>query len=378
MKIVLSGVETNNKGAELMLYAILQEIERKWPNAEVYINRSMVLQGLDYVRTSLNMHFCPFDGLIEKTHINGILRRMRLPLISGCNFVKADYFFDGSGFLFSDHCQLWGTTPELWDSILKHQYKYGAKIVMLPQAFGPFDMKLTQKALKVLNKYATLIMPREKVSFDFLKKSNLVDMKKVRIYTDFTSLVDGVFPSKYDYLKNGVCIIPNLRMTDKGGMNYNDYISFLSAIAKEGKKSGHPVFLLNHEGKQDAELCLRCKESLGDQISAVIGLDGLEVKGLIASSYIVITSRYHGLASSLNSGVPSLATSWSHKYAELLKDYGLDGNYLLPLDNIDDALDKVKLLLNENENKRVRCLIKDKIPENKKQSRDMWNQIWNL
>ena len=33
MKIVLWGVETNNKGAELMLYAILQEIERKFPDA---------------------------------------------------------------------------------------------------------------------------------------------------------------------------------------------------------------------------------------------------------------------------------------------------------------------------------------------------------
>lgn len=35
MKVVLSGVETNNKGAELMLYAILQEIERRSPGSTI-------------------------------------------------------------------------------------------------------------------------------------------------------------------------------------------------------------------------------------------------------------------------------------------------------------------------------------------------------
>ena len=378
MKIVLSGVETNNKGAELMLYAILQEIERKWPEAEVYISRSMVLQGLDYVKTSLKLHFFPIEWLVEKTHINGFLRRMKLPLISGCNFVRGDYFFDGSGFLFSDHCKLWGTTPEWWESILKHQHRHGAKIVMLPQAFGPFETKLTQQALKVLNRYATIIMPRETVSYNYIKESGLVNMNKVHTFTDFTSLVEGKFPSQYEHLKGGICIIPNLRMTDKGGMSYDGYIRFLSAIAEEGKKSGYPVYLLNHEGPKDEKLCLRCRESLGDLVEAVTNLNGIEVKGLIASAHVVITSRFHGLASSLNSGVPSLATSWSHKYEELLKDYGLDGSYVLPLDNIKGALDKVKGLMVRKENMRVRQIIESKVPENKKQTRKMWDLIWNL
>ena len=102
MKIVLSGVETNNKGAELMLYAILQEIERKWPDAEMYISRLHVLQGLDYVETPLIMHNFPFESLIGRFHINGILRRLKLPMIYAMNFIKGDYFLDGSGFLFSD------------------------------------------------------------------------------------------------------------------------------------------------------------------------------------------------------------------------------------------------------------------------------------
>ena len=101
MKIVLWGVETNNKGAELMLYAILQEIERKWPDAIVYIPYSRCKQGLDYVKTSLDLRYTPFSKLVYKSHITGIIRRLHLPssYLSLTNIVgDADWFIDGSGF----------------------------------------------------------------------------------------------------------------------------------------------------------------------------------------------------------------------------------------------------------------------------------------
>lgn len=378
MKIVLSGVETNNKGAELMLYAILQEVERKWPDAEVYISRSRVLPGLDSVKTKVQMHCLPYEGVIAKSHINSILYRLNLPTIEGMNFVQGDYFLDGSGFLFSDQCKLWGIPPKWWENVLKHHYKKGAKIVFLPQAFGPLEMEMTKKAIRVLDKYATVIMAREQVSYDYLKKSGLVDMKKVRIFTDFTSLVDGVFPKGYEHLRGGICIIPNKKMILKGGISYEDYIKLLTAIAEEGKKSGHPVYLLNHEGPKDAELCLRCKETIGGDIEAVTDINGLEVKGLIASAYIVITSRFHGLASSLNSGVPSLATSWSHKYEELFKDYGLSNDYVLPLNDMESAILKVKNLIEGNTNAGIRAILEKKVPEIKDQTRDMWNVVWGV
>ena len=55
MRIVLSGIETNNKGAELMLYAILQEIERKYPNAEVFV----VSLDLPFAQG----RFCSIEGI---------------------------------------------------------------------------------------------------------------------------------------------------------------------------------------------------------------------------------------------------------------------------------------------------------------------------
>lgn len=379
MKIVLSGVETNNKGAELMLYAILQEIERRWPEAEVYIPFKRVKQGLSYVKSKVKLSYTPLSRIFFKLHIGGILRRLHLPNgIYARTFIvrNADLFIDGSGFAFGDQWNLSEDCIKLWGEMLRPLHENGCKIVFLPQAFGPVEKNSTKKALSVINRYAEIIMPREQVSFDYLKKSGVIDMGKVRKFTDFTSLVEGIFPVGYERLKEGICIIPNMKMIDKGGLSFDGYIKLLSGIAEEGRKSGRPVYLLNHEGPKDAALCLRCKESLSGEVEAVTSLNALEVKGLIASAYLVITSRFHGLASSLNSGVPSLATSWSHKYEELFKDYGLDGRYILPLNDFDGAMSKVRVLLKSQENKRVRSIIESKVPEIKRQTREMWNVVW--
>lgn len=377
MKIVLTGVETNNKGAELMLYAILQQIERKYPKAEVYIEPEMNRQGLDYVHTKVKLRYWPFENFVNKTHLNGIFRRLHLPLkwLKDTRAVKADYLLDGSGFCFSDQCGMWGRKADWWEAVLKRQYDNGAKIVFLPQAFGPLQQDDTKDAMRVLNKYASLIMPRERVSYDYIEKSGLVDMQKVKTFTDFTSLVEGVFPIKYEQLRDGICVIPNMKMIDKGSISMEDYLELLSSIIDEGKKSGHPVYLLNHEGKKDEWLACECRKRLHNSIEVVSNINALEVKGLIASAYLVVTSRFHGLASSLNSCVPSLATSWSHKYSELFKDYGLD-DYVLPLDDIDAAVEMVKGLIDERANVEVRNKLEEKKPAIQEQSHKMWKLVW--
>jgi len=380
MKIVLTGVETNNKGAELMLYAVLQEIERKFPNSTVYVEAWTVPQGLDYLKTGVKLRYWPYSAFVDKLHLEGIFSRLHIPtyVLKDTRAVKADYFLDGSGFCFSDQCGMWGRKADWWESLLKRQLNCGAKIVFLPQAFGPLSEENTKEAIRVLNRYASLIMPREAVSYEYLEKSGLVDMKKVRTYTDFTSLVEGSFPKKYEYLRNGICIIPNMKMIEKGAVTYDDYIRLLISIIQEGKKSGHSVYLLNHEGTKDEQLAYRCRDNIGEDIEVVTGLNALETKGMISSSYLVVTSRFHGLASALNCGVPSLATSWSHKYKSLFLDYELDDSYILPLDNVEKAIAQVKILLGTDENKRLRKHINEQVPRIKMQTKEMWNQVWNL
>lgn len=383
MKIVLSGVETNNKGAELMLYAILQEVERRFPDAEVYLPYYRIKQGTKYVHANLKFKTTPWSEIVEKLKFPRILSKLKMykesqEIIAKTSIVKgADWFIDGSGFAFGDQWNIKDNRIRDWELKLQPLHDSGCKIVFLPQALGPVEKAGTKKAFTMLNKYVNLIMPREKVSYDYVRASGLIDMNKVKRFTDFTSLVEGVFPEKYGRLRNGICIIPNMQMIRMGKITYDDYIKLLSALVNEGKRSGLPIYLLNHEGKQDEELCIKCKESIGGDIEAVTGLNALEVKGLISTAKIVITSRFHGLASALNSGVPSLATSWSHKYEELFRDYGLEG-YVLPLNDIEKAVERVGELLDEKENQRLRNHLAQQIPLIKAQTKEMWECVWAI
>lgn len=380
MKIVLSGVETNNKGAELMLYAILQEIERRFPNAIVYIPDDRISQGTDYITTKVDFRTFPFSKIEKDLKLNAVFRILHLPyrfMPHNIAIGDVDYYLDGSGFKFSDKFKL---TPK-YNNFLRSQLsafsRKGTKIVFMPQAFGPAEHTNTKDILSIISRNSSIIMPRERISYNYLKDSKVVDMNKVIMYTDFTSLVEGKFPAKYENLRNGICIIPNYKMIEKGVMTYDDYIYLLTSIIKSVNKSGHSIYLLNHEGKNDEKLAYRCQQSIGSGVEVVTGLNALEVKGLIASAYLVITSRFHGLASSLNSCVPALATSWSHKYEELYRDYGLEG-FILPIENQEMAIEKIMDLLDINENNRIRKHLEQQAPKIKEQTRKMWNDIWSI
>nr|MCR5704356.1 polysaccharide pyruvyl transferase family protein [Eubacterium sp.] len=182
MKIVLTGVETNNKGAELMLYAILQEIERRHPHAKVFISKDRVSCGIDSIITSLDLRCIPMRELEKKCHLDGIYRVLHLPykiMPHKISLGKVDYYLDGSGFRYSDQFLM----PFKYISQVEEQLRTlkneGTRVVLLPQAFGPFEKAESKKMISVLSDNASVIMPREKVSLEYLKKTGVVDMSKV-------------------------------------------------------------------------------------------------------------------------------------------------------------------------------------------------------
>ena len=105
--------------------------------------------------------------------------------------------------------------------------------------------------------------------------------------------------------------------------------------------------------------------------------DPLEIKRIIGTASLVISSRYHGLISGLSQNVPSLATSWSHKYKELLIAYNCEKFFIDDLTDKENILSKVEFLLNvKNRNKIIKNLrsvnLKLEI-----QVENMWDNIFS-
>ena len=383
-RFVITGVSSYNKGAELMLYAILQQIEERYPHSTVFLEKSSIPEGFKYINTSLSLRkIKPYflrrlQDAINRFNLVHIFRKLHLwDILFLRNIRNIDMVFDASGLRYSDlmcsplESDCWYDEQKLFMAYKKDN----ACIILLPQQFGPFEHNETKISIKNLVKSTDIVFAREKVSFYNL--NSVCGEGNIHKYPDFTSLVEGIIPKQYHYLKGSICIIPNCQMINKKVMTYDAYVSLLAAFVNKITQMGKSVFLLNHESIGDEKLCYSIQEKINDGIDVITGLNALEVKGLISNSYLCISSRYHGVASSLNSCVPCLATSWTHKYKELFNDFS-QKDCILDVKNQNAALSKIEEFLNPVINTKIRDELKKAketiVIENKK----MWDMIWSL
>lgn len=386
MTIQIDGVGTVNKGAELLLFAILQEVEKHYPDAKVIYNDGTFMesnQQSEYFHSELRIvkpyYMTPFfTFLLKRFHIIGIIERLNPHwnvkyLLDYFLHYKVDVIFNASGYSISDNFIGSEVKVNRMEKFFLNKKRGKTIIVYLPQAFGPCEKNATKACVKILSKHADLVFARETISYNYLRKENF-DLTKLYQYPDFTCLVDGIFPQQYATLINSVCLIPNMKMVDKHIIDYKEYLNFWGIAVKTIQHEGRNVFVLNHEGFGDEIICKEISQKYS--IPLVSGLNALETKGVISNAYLVISSRFHGVASSLNSAVPCLATSWSHKYELLFKDYHQKGCILNVL-NIDDCKNKIICMLQKGINQTTRNVLSVEAKKKKKQSREMWNIIWN-
>ena len=88
------------------------------------------------------------------------------------------------------------------------------------------------------------------------------------------------------------------------------------------------MLVLLHEYNKDSFLLESLKGRIDISLDIISESDPLVLKGIIGSSKLVISSRYHGLINALYQSVPVIATGWTHKYEALMNEYGL-GDYMI-------------------------------------------------
>lgn len=375
MKIQIDGTGTLNKGAELMLYSLLEQIEIKHPESTVIFNSTTI--GKSKIETSL--YLIKPARLRYTSYLRTILNKFRIPstyFTSLYPIPNVDVVFDASGFKYGDQ---WAHTEQFFKRIEKY-YKNlksnDTKIILFPQAFGPFEDTSNKKLVEIFNNYVDLIFARELTSKTALIDAG-VNSEKVLQYPDFTSLVKGVFPDKYKDLKDAVCIIPNNKMITHTDFLKEQYLKFYDNIITQLNKT-NKVFLLNHEGEDDLRLCQEIKSRFNFELPIVDKLNAKEIKGIIKESKLVISSRFHGVANALCQAVPCISTSWSHKYELLMKDYGVE-EYVLKIDSDPKTITKmISDTLQPEKYRDIKAKLEKEVVKTKNIIEEMWSYIWTF
>jgi len=376
MNILIDNAGFVNKGSGLMVHTIINTMKTLYPG-----------------KISFAIRKKPVKGEIKKLYQYRNQKRQNLiPVIILPSFITKRVFgfihpkdiglvMDAGGFRFGDSWSKLYTKKEIdfWVDFYKRQAKQGCKIIMLPQAFGPFETKTSREFIEKVFPFFDLVFAREKQSLQHL--TDLFGKNaKIKIAPDFTNTFQPVLTEKdkrkFETFINKVCIIPNKKMITHTSREIGDgYLKLLVSLTKTINKRGHSLFFLNHEGKEDENLILEIIRQSGFSSDYLTGLNASQTKYIIGKSRLCVSSRYHGLVSALSQGVPGFCTSWSHKYQELLNDYDHDEGLISVLEP-KNGQEKILSLLDDPglyENVKNKILMRSKKEVQK--TKEMWDEV---
>jgi colanic acid/amylovoran biosynthesis protein len=374
--IELKNVNALNKGAHLMLKAILGEFaNRKVDNV---IFSAMHGFGRDYFTLGANHLYQTLKPGRKRTLLSSALQVVPFNLRRELGIVldtEVDHILDASGFAYGD---FWGTSkPDqaYLDHIAKVKKK-GGKLVLLPQALGPFKSQDVIDNFAPLAKAADLIIARDRISYDHLN-SAFGNSTRYQMFPDFTNLVST--PDAWEYREGNVCIIPNYKMLKGKEEQADKYDEWLRHVCIRTRENGYKPYWLIHEGQLDKEIAERVNENLSEPLPIVLEDDPILIKHRIKSCPFIVVSRFHGLVSALSQGVPAISTSWSHKYRMLMEDYASD-EFLVDVFS-DTSIADTDLLLRQLTDPTIREELHHKIESNaadeKAKSKAMWDLVFS-
>jgi len=371
MNFEITGVSPANKGAVLMLEAIRARLSEAFPGSRFAVPMDWPIQE----RLAKGVWGTPSRAARRPTlttlfaHAPERLRRS-LGFLGGG---EIDVLLDASGFGYGD---VWGAR-KLQDRLTRRLERWktgGRRASLLPQALGPFEKPGMAEAFGSALSRLDLAFVRDKASMAYVEAA-APGRPNVRYAPDFTNLLHPELPSRLEHLRGQSVVIPNEKMvSDQPAQTRVEYIAFLKAAVEALRRSGRTVFILVHEGAPDRALAAELNAQLDLPAAVVDEPSALVTKAVIGAADVAVSSRFHGLVSALSSGVPSLACGWSHKYDELLADYGC-GQYSIRLDDRERRGQHLERFLAEAATPAFRAALAAAGAEQRQRSEAMWDEV---
>lgn len=368
MIIEVTGTNTRNKGAELMLVAIREQLGGH-PDVELAVDQFFGSYS-DRAR----------HELLQKVTLNGWGRSRVAVQLMPTEFRRAfglvrddevDVLLDASGFAFGDQ-----HPPERAVQFAQRAEaakRAGVPVILLPQALGPFETPALRDAFRRIVDAATLIFARDDRSMQYAQTA-AGERAHLQQAPDFTNLVRPARGAGGDDTDR-VCIVPNERMIEKADTEEEKaaYVPFIErcirAVVDEGLR---PVLLLHEQ--DDIDLIEDIRQHVGGTVPIREEDDPVALKRFLGNSHLVVSSRFHGIVGALSQGVPAIGTEWSHKYEMLFQDYGCADMLLSVFASEEEIRRRVQRAVGEGR-QELRSRIDARGEELKSHSRGMWNQV---
>ena len=271
-----------------------------------------------------------------------VVRKLRIPLFwvrsRGCRSmldssvvvdVAGISFADGRGFAIVAYNALMTGVPLL----------LGVPTVKAAQALGPFQ-SVPNKWLAplVLRRVKTVCArgARTREHLDSLCGVNSIDVADLAFSLDeAASFPEAVSVALGSIGKDFIVVMPSAVVRGIYESSGGNYVSAMAALVADIRQlTGRSVVIAPHsyraglpEGRMnDGPVCREVAAACSGD-TQVLGLDfdltAGELRHLVAHSSVLVTSRFHAMISGLATSTPTVVVGWSHKYKEVLDDFGL-------------------------------------------------------
>ena len=232
---------------------------------------------------------------------------------------------DASGFRYTDDDRYGSRSAKELARNATRWHGRGTRVVLLPQALGPFRTAAVRDPFLRAMDGVDLVFARDRRSLEHLE-ALVPNDERIRRAPDFTMSLEARRPADLaSRVGSGpfAGIVPNDRMLERTSRAVMAaYVDFLGAAVRELATRGIEPVVILHESAKDLAFVDRLAAA-GLRPRVVQEVDPLVLKGILGAATVVVSSRYHALVSAMSQAVPVIATGWSHKYEELLEDFGV-------------------------------------------------------
>jgi polysaccharide pyruvyl transferase WcaK-like protein len=373
---ITGGTVWGNRGAEAMLVTAIGRVRKQFPDATFYVfsyvpkrDRTLIhdprVTVLSAKPASLVLRHFPFALLcwvlkligvqVPDRYLSGPVRALR----------NSDVLLDVSGIAFSDGREkfLPFNILLIWPALL-----LGVPVVKLAQALGPFKNPLNRLCAKLFLPRCSHVYARGDIT-----ASHLEDLKLPRAKWDLSADVAFLYEPEFSLSSENetqvavldqqllrwrdegasvIGIIPSSLVAEKSDGYVQHFTTLVRALGSQYRfvflpnatRAGtdkifnndlYVIDLVERAVRQD------CPERAQDIAYVTYDINTAATRKLIRNCDVVVTSRFHGMISSLCLGVPPVVIGWSHKYVEVLAEFGLEQ---LAVDFNDPQLDVVALM----------------------------------